>query len=138
MCAHPNYNTFMRDLQERKRYRNFLLSPVTSVILLIVVIFLLKSNYNIYKKNQIAKINREESDRKLALLREKSDRLTDQLKKLETERGVEEELRNKFQITKSGEEVLVVVDEEGEGQVKNEPVEEEQTYWQRFISFFEF
>jgi cell division protein FtsB len=128
----------VRDLQERKRFRNFLNSPVTSVILLIVVAFLVKSNYNIYKKNQIAKINRDESDRKLALLRQKSDHLTDQLKKLETERGVEEELRNKFQITKSGEEVLVVVDEEGEGEVKSELAEVEQTYWQRFISFFEF
>lgn len=125
----------MKVLQERKRFRSIIGSPIIFVALLITVLFLLKSNYNIYKKNQIAKINRVESDRRLALLRQKSDHLTDQLKKLETERGVEEELRNKFQITKSGEEVLVVVDEDMADDDKDVQPEEEQTYWQRFKNF---
>ncbi len=125
----------MRDLQERRRWRAILHSPVFLVILSIIVVSLLRSNYNIYKKNQIAKINRGESDKKLAQLVGKHDRLSSLLKKLDTERGVEEELRNKFQITKSGERVLVVVDEEGQ-QDYTGTTTIDQGYWEGFKSFF--
>ena len=125
------------DLQERNRLRYFLHSPILSMFLLIMVVLLINSNYHIYKKNQMAKMNRDESDRRLALLREKNNRLEIMLKKLRTERGVEEELRNKFQITKSGEEVLVVVDQDGPLQVGNyAAVSRYGSYWQRLKSFF--
>lgn len=128
------YNTLVRDLQDRKRFRRILGSPITGVILFVVVAMLAKSDYNIYKTNQIARINREESDRRLLLLQEKHDRLSLELQKLKTARGIEEELRNKFQVTKSGEEVLVVLDED----IPKPPIEADKGYWQKFIDFFNF
>lgn len=135
------YNTLVRDLQERRRIKNFLQSPVLLFVLLITAIILVRSNYNIYKTNQSARISRDESDRKLASLREESGRLNMELEKLGTERGREDELRNKFQITKAGEEVLVVVDQQdaatqtanvGSADKSNNKSE---SYWQKLISF---
>ena len=123
----------MRDLQERKRLRRVLNSPITCIALFIIVIFLIYTDYDIYKKNQITKINRIESDKKLALLKYKYEHLTASLEKLNTERGMEEELRNKFQVTKGGEEVLIVVDEDNSQKPAIVP---NKSYWQRFKEFF--
>jgi len=108
-----------------------------SVFLLVVLILLTKSNYGVYKKNRATRIDREESNKRMVALKEKTGGLLDSLQKLQTERGVEEELRNKFQISKLGEEVLVVVDqtalpeESGLGFPK-----EEDSYWQKLKLFF--
>ncbi len=59
----------MRDLQERKRLRDILHSPVVAVLLFITLIFLLKSNYGVFKKNQLAKAGRDESNQRLILLK---------------------------------------------------------------------
>ncbi len=127
------YNTLVRDLQEKRKWRKVLNSPILLVVLLIIVAFLINSNYNIYKKNQIVKMNREESDLRLSQLREKNNRLTTDLDNLKTDRGIEEELRNKFQVTKSGEEVLVVVDDDKPADVP--PPAIPKGYWDKFIDF---
>ena len=101
----------MRDLQERRRIRQILSSPILSFILFVILLILLNSVYGVYKRGEIARINRIEGDRKLGLLRDRQERLSKEIAKLSTDRGVEEELRNKFQITKKGEEVMIVVDE---------------------------
>ncbi|MDO8492968.1 MAG: hypothetical protein Q7S19_00260 [bacterium] len=123
----------MRDLQEKKRWKKYMQSPIMIGVLLIIVVLLINSDYNIYKTNQITKMNREESEKKLALLQDNRDRLIAELERLKTERGVEEELRNKFQITKLGEEVLVVVDEVSD---KKPEVSDNKSYWDSFLDFF--
>lgn len=127
------YNTLVRDLQEKKRWKKYMQSPIMIGVLLIIVVLLINSDYNIYKTNQITKMNREESEKKLALLQDNRDRLIAELERLKTERGVEEELRNKFQITKLGEEVLVVVDEVSD---KKPEVSDNKSYWDSFLDFF--
>ncbi len=128
----------MKSFQDRQRSRDIFNSPAVAVFLLIVVVFLVRSDYDVYKKNQIAEINRSESDRRLSLLKEQNDRLVASLAKIKTDRGVEEELRNKFQIMKPGEEVLVVVDQPAAGAANgggNETVSNDASLWQKVRSF---
>ena len=101
----------MRNLQERKRIRQILYSPVLSFALLIILAMVLNGVYGVYKKDQIASSNRIDADKKLASLKDRRDRLGGEIAKLNTDRGIEEELRNKFQITKKGEGVLILVDD---------------------------
>jgi cell division protein FtsB len=97
--------------QGRRTLRYVFNSPITLVVLIIAVALLSRSVFDIYKRNQMATINRVDTDKKLSELEAKKDRLATEIEKLKTNRGVEEELRNKFQITKDGERVLVIVDE---------------------------
>ncbi len=101
---------------------------------MISIILLLGANYDIYKKNEMASINRQESDRKLAVLKQKKDQLTLELQRLDTKEGVEEELRDKFQITKSGEEVLVVLNTD-EGATDTASSTVDKGFWQKFKDF---
>lgn len=124
----------MSYLQEKRRLKLLLQSRVLLAVLVISIILLLGANYDIYKKNEMASINRQESDRKLAVLKQKKDQLTLELQRLDTKEGVEEELRDKFQITKSGEEVLVVLNTD-EGATDTASSTVDKGFWQKFKDF---
>ncbi len=129
------YNTLVRDLQERKRWKQLLYSPATFIILLVITGLLVNADYNIYKKSEIAKINRQQSDTRLAALQAKSQNLNAELAKLKTDRGIEEELRDKFQITKEGEEDWVVVDS-NKPAMPTSSARQDEDYWQEIKKFF--
>lgn len=101
----------MRYLQERGRFRRRLQSPILAIALFIIFILVARSTWEVYKKDRIARINREESEKALSLLRARKEYLNSQLKNLSTERGVEGELRSKYQVTKEGEKGLVIVED---------------------------
>ena len=100
----------MRDFQGRKKWHKIFRSDVFSFILLVATILLLKSVWGVYKKDSMARINMKEAEITLANLEKKKVGLEKEIAKLNTERGIEEELRRRFQVFKPGEQVLVVVD----------------------------
>ncbi|MBI3633676.1 MAG: hypothetical protein HY226_05285 [Candidatus Vogelbacteria bacterium] len=128
----------MRDLQERRYFRRLLRSPLFAVFLSVLFLLLCNSVYRIYRKDEVARLNRIESDKRLAALKEKEEYLKTQISKLKTSRGVEEELRNKFQVTKDGEEVLVVVDDPGTtGDISRSP-RDNGSMWDKFLKLIGF
>lgn len=60
----------------------------------------------------MARINRQEAEIALANLKNKQAGLEKEIARLETDRGVEEELRRRFQVVRPGEQVLVIVDKD--------------------------
>ena len=126
----------MINLQERRYRRHLLQSPILVAFLFVVILLLANSVFGIYKKNQAANINRIESERKLDLLVDKQKRLQGEIARLKTSRGIEEELRSKFQVTKAGEEVLVVVDDPSIMDSLSEVSEPENSLWVKFLKMF--
>ncbi|MBI3632417.1 MAG: hypothetical protein HY225_03140 [Candidatus Vogelbacteria bacterium] len=96
------------------------------------------SVYGIYKKDQVANINRIESERKLNILKDKEERLQTEIAKLKTSRGIEEELRSKFQVTKNGEEVLVVVDDPVSATDASQTPRDGDGIWGKFLKLIGF
>lgn len=125
----------MRDFQGRRKWHRILRSDVFSFILLIATVFLLKSVWGVYKKDSVARINMEEAEVTLANLQKKKAGLEKEISKLNTERGVEEELRRRFQVVKPGEQVLVIVDK---NQNKAPAVVAEKTFWQTLLGLISF
>lgn len=88
---------------------------------------MLRNVWDVYKKNELARINKEQAINKLDNLKNKKQVLESEIERLGTDRGVEEELRKRFQVIKPGEQVMIIVD-------KSEPVnsiktEEERGFW---------
>ncbi|HRY62225.1 MAG TPA: septum formation initiator family protein [Candidatus Paceibacterota bacterium] len=102
----------MRDFQGRKRWHKVLRSDIFLFAVLIVNIILIKSVWSVYNKDAAARLNREEAETTLANLQKKKAGLEKEIARLNTDRGVEEELRRRFQVVKPGEQVLVIVDKE--------------------------
>lgn len=100
----------MREFQERRKIRKIFFSIPVIAILLIIAIFLLFSNIKVYKKSKEAIFLSSIVEQELAELEKRKLELESNIAVLQTESGIEEEIRKKFNVQKPGEEVLVIVD----------------------------
>ena len=104
----------MKDFQEkqkkatgRKKYSKTLLLVMTLILLLLI-----KGVFSVYSKEQESQseINRIQSQK--AELQKRYENITEQSDALKSDTGVESEIRNKFDVVKQGEGVIVIVDKE--------------------------
>ncbi|MEK7180039.1 MAG: septum formation initiator family protein [Patescibacteria group bacterium] len=91
--------------QERRVYSNIVL-----IVLFILAIFSLKGFFDVYRKQAESKRGLAETKREWTALSEREQVLTENIKDLETLRGVEEEIRNKFSVSKEGERMALIVE----------------------------
>jgi len=102
----------MKRFQARRQTKKILYSKVTIVILVLILLFIGKSVFSAYKKYSISREAAVERRENLEELENRKNSLGSKLENLNTDRGVEEELRSRFQVAKPGEKVLIIVEEE--------------------------
>lgn len=88
-----------------KRY-----SLPTLIGLFIVVILLARATWGVYGKEQESRNNLAAVHAEFETLQKRQSLLKEETDKLNTQEGIEEEIRQKFQVAKPGESLLVVVD----------------------------
>jgi len=103
----------MQNYQEKRKLRKVIHSNATIILLFIVFIVLGISTARIFLKSRLAFINSSKIEKELSALTDKRDKLRKELEKLQSEAGMEEEIRKKFNVAKSGEEVLLIMDKDG-------------------------
>ncbi len=131
----------MFDFYEKRKIRSFLYSKVFIFCILLATIFLSISVHNRYtvasemhEKLEKRKAELEELKGRAALLESKVEYMKD-------ERGIEEEIRSRFDVAKEGEQVIILLDEEKKEKIiatssdtRNEPVtNEEKSFFDRLI-----
>ena len=92
---------------EKRRQRWFY-----ALLILLIVLngFLVRGVWRVYQKSQIAGDNYLSAKERLDILTIRQKVLTDRLASLQTERGLEEQIRGNFSVVKPGEKVVVIVD----------------------------
>jgi len=95
-----------------KRSRG-LKKPIILGILFILLIIFSRATWNIYQKERASREILNEKESELGELLDRKNNLDSELSKLETERGIESEIRDKFGFIKEGEEVIILVDNPG-------------------------
>jgi cell division protein FtsB len=100
------------DFREKQRARRYLYSPLTFIVLAIMIVIAGRGAWGMYQKSRM-------TDDALAQTKEAYDALVireafldSELERLSTESGVESEIRERFGVAKAGEEVIVVLSEE--------------------------
>lgn len=126
----------MIPFQERKKMRNILYSKITLAVLFVVLFFVVRGAWGIHQKAQIAISERDIARHSLEDLDARTVELGISLDRLKSEKGIEAEIRQKFTVVRSGEEVVVVVDDSAK-KGENGGVAE-KSFWQRVIGFFGF
>lgn len=101
----------MFDFHEKRRIRELLYSKPAIGFLFLLTILLSVSAYNRYEIAEETKERLEAKQAELDALEERADTLETKVRYLEDERGVEEELRSRFDVAKEGEDVIILVDE---------------------------
>ena len=120
---------------EKHAIRRLIFGKVSLIILLVVCAIFARGTWGVYQKSAYAKENRERAEQELEELNERETALVEELARLDTPRGLEEEIRQKFDVGRDGEHMIVLVDAP-ESVVPPVPVE--LTVWQKIVRFFGF
>ena len=104
----------MRKFQDRRKFRKFVFSSLSFMVLLIISGFLINATFKVYIKNNNAVGKNSAVKMQIAELEKRKSELEAELKRLQTQSGIEEEIRGKFNMQKPGERVLTIVENESE------------------------
>lgn len=123
------------DFRQRFRFRRMLYSKIVAVALLALFVLVAQATWGMYEKSVEAGERRDRAEMTLRGYEERTQELDANIERLSTERGIEEEIRDRFMVAKEGEGVIVVRTPSAE---KKEDVVivngEKRSIWKRMLS----
>jgi len=101
----------MRGFRQQKQHilRVFTLRIFT-VVLLLALLALLKGGWNVYQKQREAYVHKINAEAKLDELVDRKRQLQAEVLHLKSNRGIEEEMRQQFEVAREGEGLIIIVD----------------------------
>jgi cell division protein FtsB len=104
----------MFDFHEKRKIRRVLYSKVSIALVFLLAFVIGRSVYERYtvEREMVAKLDERVAE--LDALKQRALLLEGKVDHLRNERGIEEELRNRFDVVKEGEQVVIILDEEWE------------------------
>lgn len=125
----------MLDFQQKWKAKSFLYSKGVRIFLALVALYSLYSTYRVYDKKRESAQAVVEAERRLIALSAKNTVLLEDIDRLQTDEGLEAEIRNKYSVAKGSEQVVVLVEEESTPVVT---VAEKKGVWAKVKGFFGF
>lgn len=113
----------MREYQEKKKIRKIIYSKWGFIFLFVVLTALVFSTSKIYVKSRNAALKNEEISAALIELENRGLELESEIKRLQSESGIEGEIRKRFNMGKPEEKVILIVDKNDE----NNKINQEET-----------
>ncbi len=124
----------MIKLRKNKRFlRQIIYSKITVILLGFILLFMLNGTWEVFKKANSARISKNSADVDLIELEARKEYLESSIDNLNTDLGIEQEVRSKFGVAKEGEEVVVIIngiDDEDSSSVQK------KSLWTRIKDFF--
>ena len=100
----------MFDFYEKRKIKQLLYSWPVLFLLAVLFILLLNGVWGVYEQEKETRINKNQRLLYLEELKERKNVLQEEIDRLKTPRGMEEEIRQKFEVAREGEGVIVIVD----------------------------
>ncbi|PIT96993.1 hypothetical protein COT82_00180 [Candidatus Campbellbacteria bacterium CG10_big_fil_rev_8_21_14_0_10_35_52] len=122
------------DFYEKRKFKRLLYSKLSLIILALIVIKLSFSVFDMYKKERDTRLKRIEQKNILYELEKREKDLNDEIERLSSEKGIEEEIRSKFEVGKEGESVILIIDNPEDKNMKNNNTK--KSFWQRLKDLF--
>lgn len=121
----------------QKKIKKRIYSWWTVGILAVVALLFLSNTWDVYKKYVASKKNVAGLETRYVESKERQVELKDKIESLKSEDGLEAEIREKFNVAKEGEKVLVIINEETPEEL---PEEEEvgllKGFWEDVLNIF--
>ncbi len=124
----------MIDFQQKRKIRKVFYSRFMLVALLVLVMFMAKQVYDIYKKQGLSREGLTSVLNENTELQNREKMLSSEIDRLKTKDGIEEEIRNKFNVVKPGEHLVVIVNDASTS--KNETSKQDTGWWVNFLGWF--
>lgn len=97
---------------KRKNKHSFWQSPLVVVLLFMLLIFSAYKVIGLIQKEKETSKKKELVLEKIEFLRKREESLNTEIARFETEDGIEDAIREKYQVVKEGEKMVIIVDEE--------------------------
>jgi cell division protein FtsB len=123
----------MHEFQAKKKVRKVLYSKPVVAFMILILAFMAHATWSVYTKEQESAANAAQAARELDRMKEREATLHSEIARLSTDQGIEEEIRAKYSVSKPGEQVLVIVEEEKATTTEEIP---QESWWTKFINFF--
>jgi cell division protein FtsB len=123
----------MHELQKKRKLKKIIYSRGSAVLLIIISVILFRGSWEVHQKEAQSRNDLENVRRELEVTEAKESFLTASLGSLDTTRGQEEEIRDRFNVTKPGEKVVFVVDSTENSEAENQT---EGGLWTKVKVFF--
>lgn len=123
----------MSEFYQKRRLGRVLSSPLVLICLGIMLFFLARGTWNIYLKDRESLAELKSSQERLVKLQARQATLVAVTQKLSTDSGIEEEIRDRFQMAKAGEKEIVIV--EG-APAENQTISPSKSFLQKILGFF--
>lgn len=124
----------MFEFHEKRKFKNLLHSKPFLVGMVVPIVFLSIAAYKAYEGKEETTLKREELSANLTALQQRAEELERNIERLDDPRGVEAELRNRYEVGWEGEEVIVLVEEEKRSSKESDVQEEEVGFWKKLFS----
>jgi cell division protein FtsB len=115
----------MFDFHEKRKIRRIVYSKISIGFIFIVTIVIGLSVYERYTVEREMAVKLDERNRELEVLKTRAMLLESKVDHLKNERGIEEELRSRFDVVRDGEQVVIILDDQNENgeqkDTKNSP-----------------
>ncbi len=102
----------MKDFRSRKKKTRFFRSKLFFFVLVLILVLFVRSTYMSFLKKQRAETEQAKYQEQLETLEKKKADLQYDIEKLQTERGLEEEYRSRFNVVQEGETLIKIIEEE--------------------------
>ncbi len=103
----------MKEFQEKRRRWGFLYSPLLLIALLGLVVVTARGTWNIYQKASQTGASKQDVEERVHQLEERGTFLSREIDRLNTGVGIEREIRQRYNVKKTGEEVVVIIEPTG-------------------------
>ena len=124
----------MPDINLRSRRKNSFYTKLVIVSLIILILILAKATWSVFNKDRGTKENLTETEEDLSALQARGNSLEEEIRSLNTEKGVDEEIRTKFRVVKGDEGMIMLIDSP-EGSTTTSSFEE-KGLWSRIMDLF--
>lgn len=123
----------MLDFKRKRQVRGFIFSYFTIAILAVLLFLMAMSVFERFTVEREMASRREEAEMELQALRQRAAALEAQVEYLEDERGMEAEIRDRFDVAKEGEQVVIILEDAGtETEETTEPTKGPDEPWYKF------
>jgi cell division protein FtsB len=125
----------MREFKQRQKIKSRIYSKYTIAFLFIVLALLVNGTWGIFQKMTESKGKLEASEDRYESVKKRHEALDSQIKHLGTETGLEEEIRTRYNLSREGENVIVLVDNKDINDDSNAN-KDKGGFWSKMSSWF--
>ena len=113
----------------RKKTNNLWHSPLVLLVLFGILVLFIYNMVGLIEKERETTKKKELILSQIETLRDREESLSKDIAKLKTEEGIEETIRDKYQVVKEGEKMVVIVDQEKKEEIVIDESVKDHSFW---------